>query len=304
MRCQINWVCLLITEMNRIEIIFGKTQKLVYPSGMCLLNDICYITELHNSSVLAFDIKENKSEPIYQYSKISDGHINKPLGITYSDNFGLLVTDADRNLIWRYHFHDKEWKAMDMQFIDLPDCFSMPGGIACSEDNIYVNDFINKRIVRIDSNNIVSNFFLTDRRYYDCTSRLYVELTQPYGIFIWKRCLYFTDTGNDCIRYIDLDTNLLFSLELESVVCIRKPIALTFDSEGNLFVSEQRKIIGVSSDLKRCLFVLDREKWKIEAGKFGIKKRLKYAGAIVSPRNGELLVADTLGGIVYRLVWK
>ncbi|OYO87104.1 hypothetical protein CG709_14360, partial [Lachnotalea glycerini] len=114
--------------------------------------------------------------------------------------------------------------------------YQMLGGITGdNKKNIYVNDFLNNRICMIDEDGQVEELIHFGLTRYEELSGSFQTIKRCYGLFYHKDALYLTDTDSSKIIKMDLDTKHVKELPLNKYM-LSRPIALTVDSSGNLFI--------------------------------------------------------------------
>jgi len=128
-----------------------------------------------------------------------------------------------------------------------------PGYMALdSENNIFISDYNNNRIFKVDTNGIVTTVVGTGTRAYSGDGGLAInaDISKPRGIKIDALGnLYFSDTGNQRIRKVDTDGIITtvagngtagFSGDggLALSAQIYSPFGLDIDNAGNLYFAD------------------------------------------------------------------
>ncbi len=296
---------------NKIEVIAGEDGYFNYPSGICFnpYSYDFYITDLHNSRVCSFNGKTHK-KCVLTNKVVIDGeikHLKKPLGISYSSLVGLVVTDVEHHMIFVLDRVNDIWTPIIKgcnAIYGMKESLNFPSGVAVDDDgNFYTNDFLNNRICRITTRGIIETLIdgLTEVK--DEVTNKYIKINKPYGIYLSGNRLYFTDTGNNMIRYIQLSDGTLHSIRIDkSIIEINSPIAVTLDSKGYIYVCEQRRIYCLNPNTGTCVFLVNKDNWRIYMQHFKLKERLCYAGAIFVQSNGDIYWIDTIKNLIYRMV--
>ena len=197
-----------------------------------------------------------------------------PLAITMDMSHQLLLTDAIDNCIYMYNYGTWNEITYSGNY-----SLNIPGSIAVDQDeNIYVADFLNQRICKIDRNRKVE--VLNQ-----------ISCRKPYGIFVHENSLYTACEEMANIQKMNLNTN-----QNEKIVEGYKPIAITLDSNGNIFFSENRKIYFYHKKEKRTTLLLDKRIWKSYSFPW-----LAHIGALVSVAEDKLIFSDTIRNRIYEL---
>ena len=205
----------------------------------------------------------------------SDGvSLIKPLAMCICSN-QFYITDAVlncvlvlRNAVWER----LEWYGGISRKIHLPG--SIAGDAA---GNLYLADFLNNRICRIDAGRTIS--------------ALPIPCEKPYGIYVYQNILYITDTQNQRLLQYDLSGKMLRAL-IESNI---SPIAVTADEQGDLYFSEYRKLYLYHVRRKKLELILDQEQWQ----KYGFD-RLCHIGALAATEN-KIYFSDTIKNGIYEI---
>jgi len=279
-------------EIISVRSITGHDGFFNYPSGICLHSDsnLFYIADMHNKRICW--LTEDGS--VGALSNIVDDHscvsLGRPLAVWVTKQGTLFTADAEHNKIFYKNRQDDVWKpiCMDSKF-----AFNLPGGVAVDENgNVYTNDFLNNRLVRITTEGKVTTLLEGDE-----------NLKKPYGIFYKNKRLYFTDTENGRICYISLidGHTHVFEPQIETKN-LYTPIALTLDEEGNIYICEQRNMYFLDVKKNTLSLALDRDIWKEQMFKHSIKYKICHMGALTVKRKGEIYWVDTLKGCVYQMI--
>ena len=133
---------------------------------------------------------------------------------------------------------------------------SLPGGSAMgvvvdASGNIYVCDYLNSTILKVDTSNNVTTFAGSSQGFADGTT-INAKFTQPYGITKdTSGNLYVADQGNNKIRKITaagVVTTLAPTQSSGAAATFNAPTGITTDANGNLYVTEYygRKVSKIS----------------------------------------------------------
>lgn len=291
---------------SSIRILAGVDQELHFPSGICmdLLHGKLYFSELHNASVYCVNTHDGAIEKLSAkaYSHGEETSIEKPLGISYGTQYGLVLTDVSKDRIYMWNEQETIWMDISDTRQLHKEKYHMLGGITGDVDkNIYVNDFLNQRICKITVSGETETVVVYGQTSYKRAKGISSTVGRCYGIFCYKEFLYLTDTDNSKILKMNLSNNEIVELPLADGIC-KRPIAVTVDNAGNILFCEQRRVVGVSSSGERVLFCLDTSEWKKYAKEFGIPYRLGNSGAIVSGEAGIIYLLDPIRGKLYEMV--
>jgi DNA-binding beta-propeller fold protein YncE len=128
------------------------------------------------------------------------------------------------------------------------------GGLAVADGKLYVADTLNDRIRVIDlATNVITTMAGTGVPGYsgDGGPAMQAELNKPRDIEIYEGSLYVADTDNNVIRAIDLASGTITTVagtgelgieltegKLATETMLKRPFAIEFDPEGNLYVSD------------------------------------------------------------------
>lgn len=133
----------------------------------------------------------------------------------------------------------------------LPEIYS-PNSIAKdTKGNTYVAAMRESNIYKMDSEGELFLFAGTGQESYEEGTRLKASFRNPYAVAVdSKDNVYVADSGNNCIRKIDLKSGLVttyagsmttgFKDGKASEAQFNFPYGLIFDKEDNLYVSDQR----------------------------------------------------------------
>jgi DNA-binding beta-propeller fold protein YncE len=133
---------------------------------------------------------------------------------------------------------------------------SLPGGsargvVVDAGGNIYVCDYDNSIILKVDTSNNVTTFAGSSQGFADGTT-INAKFTQPYGITKdTSGNLYVADQGNNKIRKITaagVVTTLAPTLSSGAAATFNAPTGITTDANGVLYVTEYygRKVSKIS----------------------------------------------------------
>ena len=116
---------------------------------------------------------------------------SRPLAVWVADQGKLFAADAEHNKIFCKYQQEDVWRPIK---VDLNYCFNFPGGVAVDENgNVYTNDFLNNRLVKIALDGEITVLWEGEK-----------NIDKFYGIFYQNNKLYYTDTENARICYVDL----------------------------------------------------------------------------------------------------
>ncbi len=282
-------------EIVSVKLLAGGDGFFNYPSGirLCHETNTFYIADMLNHRV--YWLKGDGSSGAL--SNVVDGDdtcssLDRPLALWVTKQETLFVADAEHNKIFCKAKQDDVWRPIK---IDSDFSFNLPGGIAVDESgNIYTNDFLNNRLVHITPEGKVT--VLIDGK---------EKVSKPYGIFYQRNKLYYTDTGNAQICYIDLKDGQVHILNPQTgTKDLSSPITITLDDEGNIYIFEQRSMYFLDVKSNILSLIIDRDIWKEQMNRYGIKDRICHMGAATVKRKGEVYWIDTIKGCIYQIVLK
>lgn len=294
-------------NIEAIEIVAGEDGFFNYPSGICYDHeqDIFYIADMHNHRICWLDIR-NKKRGVLSNTIVGLGsasHLDRPLSVAASKGGNIYTADAGHNCIFVKKRGETDWtSAVNQSLEKISICLNepalnLPGGVTVdNQGNIYTNDFHNNMIRRIDINGNISTLVG------DAIHNRKVSINKPYGIFFRDDKVYFTDTGNNLIRYINLKTEKVSTIGMDKN--ITSPIAVTVDPQDNIYICEQRCIHYYDNESAELFLILDKKIWKKVSKRFGLRERICHVGCIAVPKKGEIYWIDTIKGLVYRVVIK
>ncbi|WP_432409076.1 NHL repeat-containing protein [Wukongibacter sp. M2B1] len=289
-----------------------QNESLNYPSGIYFdeIKDVFYIADMHNHRVCLLDRESGivKALP----NQTSNGKVLElPIALTMSDSYGCIVADAGNNDIYHYFDSKKIWVSiLDRYKKNHPNnnesfkSLNLPAGVAADMDgNVYINDFLNNRITKIDSRfNISVLVGGSDVGMLDGPCSI-AKINRPFGVFCSGRRLYFVDEGNDAVRYVDLDLMEVCTVRVSenSIHKIFKPSALTIDNDGNIFVCEKRRLLCINGKTGQLDLILDSNIWSDIKKDFMLNQRICHIGSVVVPEKGCIYWMDTITGLLYEV---
>jgi sugar lactone lactonase YvrE len=174
-----------------------------------------------------------------------DSNIGTPAGIYFdSQNSEFFVTDLNGRV------------SVITSAGALVRSISLPGGSAMgvvvdASGNIYVCDYFNSTILKVDTSNNVTTFAGSSQGFADGTT-INAKFSGPYGITKdTSGNLYVADQGNNKIRKITaagVVTTLAPTLSSGAAATFNAPTGITTDANGDLYVTEYygRKVSKIS----------------------------------------------------------
>jgi len=282
-------------EIISVKIIAGGDGTFNYPSGICLNHEsnTFYIADMQNHRICWR--KENGNSGALSNVVVGDdvySSLGRPLAIWVTKHEELYVADAEHNKIFCKLQQEDVWRHIK---IDPHFSLNLPGGVTVDENgNIYTNDFLNNRIVEITPEGKATVLLEGEK-----------NVSKPYGIFYQGNKLYYTDTGNARIGYIDLKDRQVHILNPQTETKgLSSPIALTLDNEGNIYICEQRSMYFLDVKTDTLSLIVDRDIWKEQMIRYEINDRICHMGAATVKQKGEIYWVDTIKGCVYQMVLK
>lgn len=292
-------------DIKNIEVIAGEEHFFNYPSGLAYDKDEdnLYITDLHNHRVCCFNMQTREMTVLTRNLLIDNAMklIEKPLGITFK-NGALYITDAKYNSIFYFCAEYEHWLPVKSYFPEgSGETLNLPSGVCVGDDgSVYTNDFLNNRIIKIQESGLVK--ILAGRKAPGFSDGFNACINKPYGICLSGERLYFADTANHALRYIDLDNYAVKTLvHTDNGGALKNPIVIVSDADNGVFLAEQRKLWFYFHKSKRLHLVFDRYMWEEIRKNVSYSQRLAYVGAMVMPESGSLIWADTLKGVIYKM---
>lgn len=290
-----------IISVENLEL---KNDILNYPSGICFNSSDkhLYITDMHNHRICRYSLDDQQLQAlpnaIHSDSEVST--LDKPLALSVFDDRQLIVADAGLNMLYRTFVDDVNWIPV-LPRTNGEDALNLPGGVATDgQGNVYVNDFLNNRICKITHGEMTviigGEYGFEDGNFENA------KINKPYGLFYRNERIYFVDTENNAVRFIDLAHKTVGTLkpDKEGIELIR-PSALTLDPEGNIYICEQRRLHCINIHTNRLFTILDKTIWKELQPKFALSQRICHIGAAVVPEKGNIYWIDTIKGLLYNV---
>lgn|GEM_PF-1555231 len=290
-----------IVEITSVKTIAGGDGFFSYPSGICRYNkagsenrsSLLYIADMNNKRVCW--LTEDGSAGALASDIIGDSScfsLSRPLAVCVTSGGTLFTVDAELNKIFYKDPNEEFWNPIKIKIEDDNTPLNLPGGIALDLDrNIYVSDFLNDRIVKIDRNGRLETLLWSGE-----------GLSKPYGIYCYGERLYYTDTGNARIGYIDLRNRQVHHVLIHGSHKLDYPIAITLDIDGNIYLCENRSMYFIDINDNTLSLIVNNSIWKELMDKYGIANRICHMGSIVvrgNSDNAEVCWADTVKGYVY-----
>mgnify|MGYP000852365065 CR=1 FL=1 len=284
-----------MNEIVSIKTIAGGDGFFNYPSGIRLNHEgnMFYIADMQNHRVCW--LKENGG--IGALSNVvagddSSSSLGRPLAVWVTKQGTLYVADAEHNKIFCKTWQDDFWRPIK---IDQDFSFNLPGGVTVDESgNVYTNDFLNNRLVQITPEGKTTVLLEGDE-----------NISKPYGIYCQGKKLYYTDTGNARICYIDLEDEQVHVLNPQiEKKGLNSPSTITLDEEDNIYICEQRSMFFLDIKKNTLSLIVDRDIWKDQMKKYQINDRICHMGAATVKCKGEIYWADTIKGCIYQMILK
>lgn len=266
-----------------------------YPSGICLHHEsnVFYIADMQNHRVCWLE-EDGSTGALPSIVVDADGcsSLGRPLAVWVTNQGTIFVADAEHNKLFCKVQQEDVWRPIK---INSKFSFNLPGGIAVDEiENVYTNDFLNNRLVQITSEGRITALLDGEK-----------NINKPYGIFYQGNRLYYTDTGNARICYINLENKQKYIFKPKSETKgLSSPIALTLDEEGNIYICEQRSMYFIDVKKNTLSLFLDSYIWKEQMNKYLLKDRICHMGAVTVKCRGEIYWVDTIKGCVYQMLLK
>ncbi|MDQ6676270.1 MAG: SMP-30/gluconolactonase/LRE family protein [Acidobacteriota bacterium] len=175
--------------------------------------------------------------------------LRSPVALTLDSSANLLIADPPSALIWKLGpasllpFAGTTFQGFTGEgFPRLASSLALPGGVAAGPTGIvYIADTANNRIRRINSAGILTTAAGNDVRGWngdgpgtasslDSPTALALD---PSGV------LYFADTGNNRIRKLTLDGQVVTVAGAQvTALALSAPRGLAFDASGNLWIAD------------------------------------------------------------------
>jgi sugar lactone lactonase YvrE len=284
-----------MVEIISIKRIAGGDAIFNYPSGIRWHHEsnVFYIADMYNHRICW--LKEDGSTGVLPNVVVDDDSclsLGRPLAVWVIDQGTLFTADAEHNKIFCKTPHENAWKPI---VIDSGFSFDLPGGVAVDESgNVYTNDFMNNRLVQITPEGKATVLLGGEE-----------NINKSYGIFYQDNRLYYADTGNTRICYIDFKDGRVHILNPQiETKGLNSPSAITLDEEGNIYICESRSMYFYDAKVNALSLIVDRDIWKEQMQKHQIEDRICHMGAVTVKRKGEIYWVDTIKNCVYQMVLK
>ena len=287
-----------------IEVLLKQEAEFNFPSGICYdpESGCFYIADMHNHRICKANPATRTME-VLPANVAFQGEIkplDRPLALTIRNDDGTLIAaDAGHNNIFRYSPPEAAWFPM---ITAGEETIQLPGAVTNdSAGVVYTVDFLNNRIAAIGNQGEIQIIIggetgLRDGAFEEA------KIHHPYGIFHWQNKLYFVDTENHRVRFADVRERFVGTVEpANDDVVMNRPIAITLDPAGNIYICEQRRLLCMEAGTNRLSVVLDRDIWKAVSPQFDLQERICHIGALAVPRAGEIYWLDTIKGLFYRV---
>ena len=282
-----------MVEIVSVKRLAGGDGFFNYPSGIRFHHEsnMLYIADMYNHRICW--LKEDGSVGALSNNVAGDdscSSLGRPLAVWVTKEKALFTADAEHNKIFCKTQQDDFWRPIK---IESDFSFNLPGGVAVDEiGNIYTNDFLNNRLVRITPEGKATVLLEGEE-----------NINKPYGIFYQKNRLYYVDTGNVRICYIDLKDGWVHILNPQiETKRLSSPSAITLDQNDNIYICEQRSIYFLDVNKNTLSLIADRDIWKEQMNKYLITDRICHVGAATVKRKGEIFWVDTIKGCVYQII--
>ncbi|MEF2965930.1 NHL repeat-containing protein [Paenibacillus sp. M1] len=297
----------------KVELIAGQDNCFNYPSGVTYdkENKVLYIADLHNNRVCMLDEQTRHIHKLTREIRLPDGttkFLDRPLAISIGAEGGIYIADAGLHEILRLNKHRQYWETLayncsDNGITSQSSPFCMPSGIAVDDRlNVYTNDFFNNRLCMISPEGNLKCLTADNGEYgFEDGDINHALINKPYGVCVSGSKLYFADTGNNVLRFVDL--NLYRTETVWSASPILHPVAVAAAPDDTVIICEQRRILLYSHETASLTTLIDKEVWKILADVHGLPAKLGYTGAVTAPYNGLIYWVDTVKGMVYKLIY-
>lgn len=234
-----------------------------------------YFTDRNSHSIMKIDTEaeltkiSGSGKQGYQDGKLEEAEFNYPSGLAIDASDNIYIADTNNHKIRKLSPDGsvttvsgsrKGYSSGNINFAR----FDSPTHIAVDESgNIYVSDSGNHKIRKISSEGFVTTVAGIGRGYQDGLGRD-AQFNKPQGLAVSPngRILYVADSDNNRIREINLVDSRVKTLVgsglagykdgNDELVSFKGPSALTFDTEGNLIVSDtdNHKIRKVSTEIQ------------------------------------------------------
>ena len=187
--------------------------------------------------------------------------------------------------------------------------FWEPQSIDTDKDgNLYVVDQNNHTILRFDGKHV--SRIVGDGSYGytgDGGNAEFARLNKPTGLAVFQKKLYITDTGNDVVRVVDLDTGVIMTAAgtgktgfsgngvLAITADLNKPGGAAVDAEGNLYINDIANNVIRKVDRFGIITTYAGSGKYGDEGDGGLAEYSSFAevyGICVDKRTSDLYIAD------------
>ena len=114
-----------------------------------------------------------------------------------------------------------------------------------TSSNLYVSDSTQSIIIKVDAitNQVTTFAGIASGSGYtgDYGKATSAQLYGPIGLTVYRNILYVADSMNNCIRAIDLSTNIINTVVGDGV--LSRPVFIAFDSGDNMFISDNGNMV-------------------------------------------------------------
>jgi len=282
-----------IVPIKSIKLIVGGDKFFNYPSGICLHHEsnLFYIADMHNHRI-CWVKADGTAGPLTNIVAGSNycSSLERPLAVWVTKQGTLFTSDASHNMIFCKTPKEDVWRPIHVAWTFS---FNLPGGVAVDASrNVYTNDFMNNRLVQITPEGKLKVLL-------DSTG----DLSKPYGIFYKNNKLYYTDTGNARIGYIDLEDGQVHIVNYQAEnQKLNAPTAITLDEQGNIYICEQRSMYFLDIQKNTLSLIVNQDIWKEQMNRYIIQDRICHIGAATIKNKGEIYWVDTIKGNVYLMI--
>jgi len=220
-----------------------------------------------------------------QYGRNGEGQVRNPTDINILDDY-IVVHD--------YHNYLTQFFDKDLKFSyqvggkgEGENQFDLPVSGYAANDELYICDQNNDRVVLLNSKSKEFNVIIEDKLMEGC-------LRRPSGIAIDKnKIIYVADRSNGVIQMFDEDLIFLGMLDIDGVRFNRPSSIAVFDNNEKKYIAIIERKSGSNSLLNTYLLSEDEKKLLVYQ-QFDSDLPLNDAQDMAASKKGDIYVADTL----------
>ena len=267
------------------------SKNVSYPKGVTIVNDsLLYVSDTGNNCVRSITTNGTQERVLAGSATgvagQKDGNwdvalFNNPYGITTDKMLNIYVADSGNGWIRKinqsYYVSSVVKSSPSVPFAII---LVNERQLLASYSNIGIIKTINTTAI-----SVVSNFIGKDSI---DGNRKTATLHHPYSITKFASLVYFTEPSNGKIRTIDSGGNVNTLIGASSLI---QPVSISFDAFGNLFATEQRKILKITISGNATLYS-GTSGFSSKDGPSGVASFKNLDGIVVTPDSAGIFVVQ------------